>query len=196
MNFQQLLEQFVSFSMQKILTIGLVIGGMYYFTAYNDGSNLKIQSDSLRNQLQQEEEKEKDTRKTLEEKDRMEKEVNKLISEYKDISGKLPTSLSGIDVVKLIDASAKESKVTVKKQSAGEIVSKEVHEEIPIKIELKGSFQQVSQFVYLISNNERISRVRNLRISSTDPVKIEKGHVLLELDGEVVGYRFVGETKK
>ncbi|HPI40554.1 MAG TPA: type 4a pilus biogenesis protein PilO [Pseudobdellovibrionaceae bacterium] len=196
MNFQQLLEQFVTFSMQKVLIIGLALSGAYYFTLYNDGATLTNQIMNLKTQLQQEEEKEKDTRKTLEEKDRIERQVNKLIQEYKDISSKLPSSLTGVDVVKLIDIASKDSKVSVKKQSAGQIIQKEVHEEIPVNIDLKGSFQQISQFIYLISNNERISRVQNIKIEGSDPIQLEKGKVILKLEGEVVGYRFVGESKK
>ncbi len=196
MNFQQFLEVFVGFSMQKILLIGLAFGGFYYYSFFNDGSGLSSQILDLKNRVQLEEEKVKDTRKTLEEKDRMEAEVNKLIQEYKNISGRLPTTLSGIDVVKLIDSIAKEARVSIKRQAAMSSVQKEVHEEVPVKLELKGTFSQISQFIYLINNHERITRVRNIKIYSASDLKLEKGKVILNFEGEVVGYRFVGEKKK
>lgn len=174
----------------KILLIGLVLTGLYWYAVYDDGSALEAQIAQVSQQLQQEEVKKKDTDATLKQVQEMQEKVGQLSLKYQEISRRLPAVLFSIDINKAIDDFARNAGVSVKAKKPGENIKKEVVEEVPVNVTLEGNYSELARFTYLVSVAERMARVTNVIV--TEATTAGK----LKFDGQVVGYKLAPEEKK
>lgn len=174
----------------KILIMGLALTGFYWFFMYNDGSSIDAQVAGLAQQLTEEENKKKDTDNTLKQVQEMQEKVGQLSQKYQEISRRLPAVLFSIDINKAIDDFARNSGVSVKQKKPGENIKREVVEEVPVDVSLEGTYAELAQFAYLVSNAERMSRVKNVVISGAD-----LANKRLKFEGQVVGYKLAPEKK-
>lgn len=175
----------------KILIIGLGVTVLYYFTLYNDGSSIDAQIAQTSTQLQDEQNKKKDTDATLKQVKEMQEKVGQLSQKYEQISRRLPATLFSIDINKAIDDFASNAGVSVKAKKPGENVKKAVVEEVPVDVSLEGSYAELAQFTFLVSSSERMTRVKNIVLSEP-----EAGSKKLKFEGQVVGYKLASEEKK
>lgn len=175
----------------KILVIGLALTGLYWNFIYDDGSAVDAQIATVNQQLQEEENKKKDTDATLKQVQEMQEKVGQLSQKYQEISRRLPAVLFSIDINKAIDDFARNAGVSVKSKKPGENVKKEVVEEVPVEVSLEGSYAELAQFTFLVSTAERMARVQNIVVTEAEP-----GSKKLKFDGQVVGYKLAPEEKK
>lgn len=175
----------------KILVIGLGLTAMYWNFMYDDGSAVDAQIVTVNQQLQEEENKKKDTDATLKQVQEMQEKVGQLSQKYQEISRRLPAVLFSIDINKAIDDFARNAGVSVKSKKPGENIKKEVVEEVPVEVSLEGSYAELAQFTFLVSTAERMARVQNVVISESEP-----GSRKLKFEGQVVGYKLAPEEKK
>ncbi|MGE9744589.1 type 4a pilus biogenesis protein PilO [Bdellovibrio bacteriovorus] len=175
----------------KILMIGLGLTAMYWNFMYDDGSSVDAQIVTVNQQLQEEENKKKDTDATLKQVQEMQEKVGQLSQKYQEISRRLPAVLFSIDINKAIDDFARNAGVSVKSKKPGENIKKEVVEEVPVEVSLEGTYAELAQFTFLVSTAERMARVQNVVISESEP-----GSRKLKFEGQVVGYKLAPEEKK
>lgn len=174
----------------KTLLIGLALTGLYWYTIYDDGAIADAQLVQIGQQLQQEENKKKDTDATLKQVQEMQEKVGQLSLQYQEISRRLPAVLFSIDINKAIDDFARNSGVNVKMKRPADNIKKEVVEEVPVGVTLEGTYGELARFAYLVSTAERMARVKNVIITETAP---NSGK--LKLEGQVVGYKLAPEEK-
>lgn len=187
----KLLETISAFTFGKAFIIGLGIGGLFYFTMFDSGAALEAQIATANGQLQVEETKKKDTDATLKQVTEMKEKVGRLSSQYQEISRRLPSALYSTDINKSIDTFARNAGVSVKLKKPGDNIRKEVVEEVPVEVNLEGTYAELAQFVYLVSSAERMSRVKDITIVDTG-----SGAKKLKFDGQVVGYKLAPEKSK
>lgn len=180
-----LLQKFAAFSIPKVLIIGLAFGGFYYMTAYNDGSSLEARIAQVDKSLAEQELKKKETDAALQQVKEMQEKVGLLSQQYQEISRRLPSALFSIDINKAIDGFARTAGVSVKSKKPSPNLKREVVEEVPVDVELEGSYAELAQFVYYVSVAERMSRVKNVVISEGADGSLKK----LKFVGQVVGYK-------
>jgi type IV pilus assembly protein PilO len=171
--------------------IGLALTGLYWNFIYDDGSAVDAQIATVNQQLQEEENKKKDTDATLKQVQEMQEKVGQLSQKYQEISRRLPAVLFSIDINKAIDDFARNAGVSVKSKKPGENVKKEVVEEVPVEVSLEGSYAELAQFTFLVSTAERMARVQNIVLTESEP-----GSKRLKFEGQVVGYKLAPEEKK
>jgi type IV pilus assembly protein PilO len=179
-----------TFTYGKTFMLGLLVGAVFYFTLYDDGSAVEAQIASVSQQLSAEEAKKKDTDATLKQVREMQEKLGRLSQQYQEISKRLPTVLFSIDINKAIDAFARGATVSIKQKKPGENIKREVVEEVPVDVTLEGTYAQLAQFVYLVSSSERLARVKNIVISE------QEGGKPLKFEGQVVGYKLAPEKEK
>ncbi|MGE5086928.1 MAG: type 4a pilus biogenesis protein PilO [Bacillota bacterium] len=190
---EKIFEKLSSFTMGKAFVIGLLVVGIFYFTLYDDGSALDGQIASIGQQLTQEEAKKKDTDATLKQVREMQDKVGRLSQQYQEISRRLPNALYSIDINKSIDSFARTAGVDIKAKKPGDNIKHEVVEEVPVSVSLEGTYAQLAQFVYLVASSERLARVKNIVISSSEGEGIAKK---LKFEGQVVGYKLASDKDK
>lgn len=172
----------------KILIIGLGLTCAYWYFMYDDGTAITSQIASINTELTAEETKKKDTDSTLKQVQEMQEKVGQLSQKYQEISRRLPAALFSIDINKSIDDFARGSGVSVKSKKPGENTRGDVVEEVPVEVTLEGNYAQLSRFTFLVAAAERMSRVKNVVITSA-PEDIKR----LRFTGLVVGYKLAPE---
>jgi len=174
----------------KVMVIGLIVGALFYFFVYDDGSAIDAQLVGVRQKLAQEEVKKKETENTLKQVREMQDTVGRLSTQYQEISKRLPPVLYSIDINKTIDGFARTSGVKIKSKKPASDIPGEVVEEVPIDVILEGSYTELAQFTYFVSTAEKMSRVKKIVITSDNETRPSKK---LKFEGQVVGYRLAPE---
>lgn len=185
----RLFEKLAALSSGRAMILGLVLAGVYYMTAYDNGDAVTAQIQALNTQISAAELKKKDTEATLKEEATMKEAVGKLSAQYAFISKKLPSDLKSAEMVRAIDTVANVAGVSVKFKKPGTVVQKAVVEELPVDVTLEGNYGQIAKFIYHTSNLERLTRVLNFSVSGPD-VKTKN----LRFEGQVVSYKLAPET--
>ncbi|UYL08964.1 type 4a pilus biogenesis protein PilO [Bdellovibrio sp. SKB1291214] len=189
----KLFDTLAGFTYGKTLGVGLVFAAVFYFTLYDDGSQVEAQIAAVQQQVQEQEAKKKDTDATLRQVNEMREKLGRLSQQYQEISRRLPTVLFSIDINKAIDSFARGAGVSVKIKKPAENIKREVVEEVPVDVTLEGSYAQLAQFVSLVSSSERMARVKNIVINAEDNSDPTKN---LKFEGQVVGYKLAPEKPK
>lgn len=186
----KLFQWLVNFSLQQIAVFGVVIGLMYYFMFFDDGSAIKAQIATMDTQIQQETAKKKDTDTNLQEQERMKKAVGLLSQQYVEISRRIPANLPSIELNRNLDLLAREARVSVKSRRPMSVISSDIVDEIPVQVSLEGTYAQIAQFVYMVSASERVATVKSYNMTPVAPKSSR-----LKFDATVVGYQLASERK-
>lgn len=185
------LQRFAALAVPKVLLIGLLFGGLYYMSFYDNGSLLEARIAQVNRGLAEQGEKKKETDAALRQVKEMQEKVGLLGEQYQEISRRLPSSLFSIDINKAIDGFARTAGVSVKAKRPNQNVKSEVVEEVPVEVELEGSYAELAQFIYYVSSAERMSRVKNVVIVEGPDRSLKR----LKFTGVVVGYKLAAEQK-
>lgn len=188
----ELFDKLAAIPLQNILGAGLVLGGLYYFALYDDGSMVRAQIQQAQQTLEQERTKNADYRKTLEEKKRLEVQLRDLGSKLIELSQKLPSELPVIELSKTIDQVAIETSVRIRTKKPSDAVRIDIVEEVPIEITLEGSYAELGSFIYKISKLDRVTRVKAFKIDGME----DKTGKSLKFDGVIAGYRMLEVQKQ
>lgn len=190
----KILERLAALTTGQILIGGAILGAIYYFTSFDDGSSIDTQVNAVVEDIKKEETKKKDVDATLAEKSRMEKSVIGLGEQYSMVSKLLPSNLSSIEVNRSIDQFATNSGVNIKNRKPGTPIPREIVEEVPVDVTLEGTYSELTHFMYMISSIERLTRMGAFSFERTQDTK-ETGK--LKFTGSVIGYRLAPtkETK-
>lgn len=185
-------ETLATYSYGKALIIGLALGGFYYMTLYNDGSALDSQLVQVNRDLTEQEAKKVETDAALQQVKEMQEKVGQLGAQYQEISRRLPSTLFSIDINRAIDNFARNAGVSVKAKKPGANIKTNVVEEVPVDVELEGSYSELVQFAYYVSSAEKMSRVKNIVITGGPDRAVNK----LKFEGQVVGYKLAPEVEE
>lgn len=184
-------QALVNYTLQQVLIFGIVAGLAYYFLLFDDGGTIQSSIQGIQAQIQQEEVRKKDTEATLKEAQRMKDAVVQLSRQYQEISRRIPSNLTSIELNRNIDAFARNSGVSIKSRKPLAIVSKEIVDEVPVQITLEGGYSDLAQFLYLVSSAERVTSIKTFLMR---PVERQASRVRFE--GTVIGYQLADETKQ
>lgn len=180
----------ISFNLAQVLGMGAVATGLFYFLVYDDGAAVVTQNMNLDAEIVKEETKKKETDSMLKEEARMKDAVGILSQQYVEISRRLPTSLSSIDLNRQIDSFARNSGASIKSRKPLATVKDELVDRIPVEVTLEGSYAELAQFVYLVAASERTAAIQSFILAP-----VEKSN-RLKFDGVIVGYQLAAEKPK
>ncbi|HRO66612.1 MAG TPA: type 4a pilus biogenesis protein PilO [Pseudobdellovibrionaceae bacterium] len=175
------------YSMVQILSFSVVLSMIFYFTMYDDGHQVRSEIAALSQQVSEESAKKAETEKVLAEEARMKESVVLLSQQYQELSRRIPTALTSIELNRNIDAFARNAGVNIKSRKPLETTKGQIVEEVPIEVSLEGSFAELAQFVYVVASSERVTALRSFSF-----LPIEKS-TRLKFEGVVVGYQIAPE---
>lgn len=184
-----ILARIATLTIQQTLIFGLAIGGLYYFTMFDDGSALDLQASGLKQQLDAERTKEKESDAALNRIKQLRESYAALTDQFKVISAQIPTDLQMSEIIRTVDTMAKTSGIVIKTKEPKLVVKSELLETLPIKVSAEGSFSEITMFIYNLSTIERIYRVRSFNIQGPSDVRsLSK----LKVEAELASFRFTG----
>ena len=99
----------------------------------------------------------------------------------------LPKELDTQDLLKKIYSEARAAGVQLADFKPKDSVSKDFYDELPMEIQIKGTYSQIVTFLGNICKVPRIINIRDVHITS--PTLVD-GYPVLQLNGVLVGYRY------
>ncbi|PIS11373.1 MAG: hypothetical protein COT73_04355 [Bdellovibrio sp. CG10_big_fil_rev_8_21_14_0_10_47_8] len=182
-----------SFNFQRALVFSVIAGVIYYFFGFNDGSSIQVNIDKVQKDIQVEESKAKEADAALKEVEQVRAAVGALSDQFRMVSQAIPTDLQMADIIRAVDTTARVSGLSMKSKEPRPVVNYSFYEEIPLQVTMEGNYSQVAMFLYHLASLERIMRVKTFTIQTPPATKKNSGHTLTFL-GQIVSYRFIGET--
>jgi type IV pilus assembly protein PilO len=189
-----LLLRLAGLSIVHTLAAGLIVVGIYYFSLYDDGASLDVNLKKIETELKAEQDKEKEVQQAYLEQEKIKKEVEQLGQQFVLASKAIPTEHQVGDILLSISTLASAAGVNVMQQQQGKETLKEIVEEKPMKVKLEGTFTEIVRFLDYLSRLERILRVRDFTISRSSAPDAKKTNRLI-FEGDIISYRFVGDSK-
>ena len=159
--------------------------GLIYNTASSNLASAKKQSTELNSQRVAVEQR-------VQYREKFNEELDALTNDLKQALKELPNDREIPGLLKGITALGRKVGVEMRKFQPLPEVKQEYVAEVPVELELEGSFHEVAMFFDRLSKMNRIVYVQNIEISN--PVE-RGGKVYLTVAGESVTFRFLTEAE-
>ncbi|MBK9293201.1 MAG: type 4a pilus biogenesis protein PilO [Oligoflexia bacterium] len=183
-------ESIVYQSKLKIFFIGLIAAvAIYYSSGMQPANNPKIRQ--LKNDISAAQEKLKQTIEKTNNKAKFQEEVEQVSQTVRLALDYLPKEIEIQNLLKKVYSEARSAGVQLSQFKPKEVIAKDFYDEVPMEIELKGSYSQIVMFLSYVSKIPRIINIRNVEI--TDP-KFFDGIPQMKFKGVLVAYRYKEST--
>lgn len=138
--------------------------------------------------------KERDeVKKRAENREAYERELTQLTAQLGEALKEMPDSREIPDLLKRISTVAKKAGLEISKFQPLPEVALEYYAEVPIALEVTGSYHEVAMFFDRLSKLNRIVSSRNIEMKTP---KDQGGKVVLSVTGKLVTYRFLSEEEQ
>jgi type IV pilus assembly protein PilO len=174
-------------SYAKAIGISILVGGLYYQLYYNDGSNIEVQIAQVREQAQAEEEKKKETDKIKAEEQAIKGEVGALADKFRQVTARFPVNLKSDEIIANLNTLAKTTNVRVVSVKKENVETRELYEELPLSIELTGTFNNLLLLMYNVATLERVTNFGDFQFSNANSNGYDGS---LKLTTKVIGYKY------
>lgn len=188
----RLLSFLAGLDVKKMFLTSCVLGVVYYFYGFDDGQALLEQTDKVNVEIKLEEKEQKYAQAAKKRMDEIRLKVATLAEKYKEVSQKLPSEITVGEIFKSIDTLGRIANVNIKVKEPSSRQRKDILEEVPVKVQLEGSYSEIAHFIYQVGSLQRIMRVGPYSLS----VNSEKSYAgKVKMEGTLLAFRFVGESK-
>ncbi len=185
-------QTFSQLDYPKVVGVTLLIGAFYYFNLYDDGSKIETQIQQIKQSIQVEDEKKKETDRVKAEEQAIKNEVGALSEKFKEVTSRFPINLKTDEIIATINTLAKSTNVRVVSTKKENVEIKALYEELPISLEFSGTFNNLVLLMYKIATLERVTNVGDLEFTNINA----------EYDGnlkfvtKVIGYKYRKPVEK
>lgn len=173
-------------TLPQVFGVAVLLGGFYYSSIYDDGSSLEKQIQSVQELVKVEEEKKAETDKIKSEEAEMKRQVAELADKFKEITLKFPVNLKSDEIVDVINGLAKSVNIRVVSVKKEKVISQELYEEVPIKLELSGTFNNLLLMLYNITILERVTNFGDFTFLNSN---VDYNGVI-NLSTTIIGYKY------
>lgn len=191
-----LLLRLAGMTMQRVLIGSLILGAIYFFTMYNDGSGIEKQIKTVDEEIKTEEVKAKASDAAIKEVEQIRTAVGELSEQFKMVSQAMPSEIQMSDMIRAVDTTSRASGVSIKTKEPKPITNFGYYEEIPLRITMEGSFSEITMFLYYMASQERIMKVNKFMIMTPNANDKTSTQGRLFFDGQVVSFKYIGEPEK
>lgn len=187
------LMKIATLKFNQAVIFGAIITAFFYYSMYDDGSSLDAQAANLRQQIEAERVKERESDTALERIKQLRDSYALLTDQFKIASSQIPVEIQMSDIIRTVDLMARTSNVVIKTKEPKTTLKEDIIEIFPIRVVAEGGYSDLTKFFYNLSTIERIFRIRSFSIvAPTDTKKSQK----LSLEVELASYRFIGSLDK
>lgn len=185
-------------TVQRALTIGAIVTVVFYFMFYDGGDDLDQKISAIQAQVTTQAAKEKDSQAALKKLEQIRASIASLNEQFRLASQQLPAEVKPSDILKTIDTLARSSNVNVKTTEPLPSTKEDIVEKMPLRVRAQGTYSELTFFLYYISIMERITRTPSFTISNLSAADeaLASKPGLLNFDGEIVSYRYIGKSVK
>lgn len=182
----QFLARIVSLDYPKVVVMGLFLAGLYYFLYFQDtNAQLEMKLTSLKNTLNQEEAKAKDTKETESRAEVVKRNVAELSKNLDTVQKRLPNNITTSDVISFIEHFSRETQVQISSKTPLNPVREDITEKLPVNISFVATYAKLGNFFSTAANYDRITTIPKYSIRRSP----DKNSQNLQIDMEINGYR-------
>ncbi|MFN8791037.1 MAG: type 4a pilus biogenesis protein PilO [Bdellovibrionales bacterium] len=164
-----LLTRIAFLTMKQVGIIALVMGFLFYKFMYDDGSDLDPMIAQAQTELSEEQNRKEQTEKTLKTRDKLQDILSKLTERYEELSRQIPTDINDFEINRQLNALIQAARVKPFSRKPMDPVNGPVIVELPYEMRLVGGYNELAQFVYLVSTTERVMVVKGLKMEAQQP---------------------------
>jgi len=180
-------------SFSKSFLISIFLGFLYFkFLGYDDGSKLEAEIRQLQVTVKAEQEKKIETDKVLAEEVEIKKQVGALSEKFKEVTQKFPINLKSDEIISTLNSLASTANVRVVSVKKENVVTQELYEEVPISVELSGTFNNIVQLMYKTAILERVTNLGDFEFSNYGG----EYSGTLKMSTKVIGYKYRAPVDK
>lgn len=117
-------------------------------------------------------------------------QVGELEERLASLSEVLPEEKDGAELLRQMQATAVQSNLVIKSFKPAPVVTKQLHSEWPISLELDGTYHNLAQFFDRVGKFARIVNISGLAVKGRDPGK-DKGDARATITANCVATTFV-----
>lgn len=150
------------------VALGALIFGGFYMFYWSDAMKEETAKKAKREALQKEIRALEVTANKLQE---FQREVQLLEAKLETLKRVLPPERETPDLIRRVQSLASQSFLTVRKFQPTTPVQKEFYQEVPINVELAGTYHNLGLFFDRVSRLSRLVNLRNLKVKATAPTK-------------------------
>jgi len=149
----------------SILALGMV-AGLYYFLVIMDLDEQTNTTKGRLNQLTMEKNSFKDSKGSIET-ERLKEKYAQVLRQIEENKKVLPEEQRLAEFIHSLETDAEESGVVIVSYEPGKPVSDEFYDELPVDMEVRGTYVQLVRFLKLMAEpKKRLANVRDLQLSA------------------------------
>ena len=164
-----LLTRIAFLTTKQVGIIALVMGFLFYKFMYDDGSDLDPAIAQAQTELSEEQNRKEQTEKTLKTRDKLQDILSKLTERYEELSRQIPTDINDFEINRQLNSLIQAARVKPFSRKPMDAVNGPVIVELPYEMRLVGGYNELSQFVYLVSTTERVMVIKSLKMEALQP---------------------------
>lgn len=166
-----------------------VIAAVFWFMIYSPAAETSLELERENAELVA---KKAQVKARAENREEFERELAQLTNDLKQALRELPNDREIPELLKRISAIGKKAGLEIRSFQPMPEVKREYYAEVPVAIEVYGSYHEVAMFFDRLSKLGRIVYVRDIVFSDPDD---RGGKVYLEVTGKAVTFRFLTDTE-
>lgn len=177
---------------QRILLYVLLHGiliGLFWWLLYSPARDEVAQLESTQVELQAEKEK---VKAIAANKDKYEEQLRQLTNDLKQAMRELPDNREIPELLKRISNVGRKAGLEIRKFQPQPEIKREYYAEVPVALEVYGSYHEVALFFDRLSKLGRIVYVRDVKMSKPED---RGGKVYLQVTGTAVTFRFLTDQE-
>jgi len=186
-------NKFILLSAGQVALLSLLLAGIYYVVLYDSGDKLNAQISASQQKTEELRSKSKVLDRDLDQIEKLKATQERDAERLKVLLDYIPEKLNSIALMQIVSNESKAIGVNINSLSADKAKSGgEFYEEIPIKINVSGSFVQILRLLAGMTRLEQIFSFANLELKRTGTATDPNG---LTMSTVLTGYRYKGESK-
>lgn len=166
-----------------------VIAAVFWFMIYSPAAETSLTLESENAELVA---KKAEVKARAENREEFERELAQLTTDLKQALRELPNDREIPELLKRISAIGKKAGLEIRSFQPLPEIKREYYAEVPVAIEVYGSYHEVAMFFDRLSKLGRIVYVQDIKFSGPDD---RGGKVYLEVTGKAVTFRFLTDSE-
>ena len=186
------LLQFADLNWQKVFGIAIGACVFYYFLLFDDGSMITAQINAANTELTSEQNLLTKTEEKMKDLEAFREELNSQEAQVREVLSYLPKQINTSELLAMIQERATQSGMRVQKTEIDDKATRvEFYESLKMRVEMTGTFVQVTSFLSLLSKLPRLVTVDEISLVMAEPSNVNS--TKLKFNATLVGYRYVEE---
>ena len=197
----ELMSKIAGFSTNRIALFGLIITGLYFYTLYDSGASIVTENQGISGQITEETSKKVETEKILKKEEEMRSDVASLAKTYEEVKSKIPIEFESSELRTIVEQISNAAELKIDKLKNTDLQPETTSgpdanlvDRIAIEYTFEGNYSQILNFMSQVSQVEKVIKVSELKIKTTDGKDGPARQLMME--ATVVGYKQAVDTAK